>query len=87
MALLVDDLLSFPVQLFEIIFNTVLQSAYKGTWADYKRQLNIALIRLHRSYAEGKISRKEMRRIESKIFMELRLANNILESAPMQAGV
>lgn len=83
MALLVDDLLSFPVQLFEIIFNTVIQSAYKGTWADYRRRLNIALIKLHREYSEGKITKRKMQKLEAKIFRELRIANNILESAPL----
>ena len=80
MALLVDDILSLPIQLFEIIFNTVAQSAYKGVWSDYKRRLNIILMRLHRDYHEGKITKKKMQAVEQEIFREMRYANAMLAS-------
>jgi hypothetical protein len=81
LALLVDDLLSLPIQLFEVIFNTVVQTAAKGAWVDYRRRLNIALISLHRDYEEGKITKNKMRALESNIFKELRLANTMIGSS------
>jgi hypothetical protein len=81
MALLVDDVLALPIQFFEVIFNSIIQTTYKSTWAEYRRQLNIILLRLKRDYKEGKISKERMKEIESKIFFELRLANQVL-SAP-----
>jgi hypothetical protein len=80
MALLVDDVLAIPLQFFEVIFNSVIQTAYKASWAEYRRQLNVMLLRLKRDYKEGKITREKMKQIESKIFFELRLTNKVLSS-------
>jgi hypothetical protein len=82
MALLVDDVLAIPIQFFEVIFNSIVQTAYKSTWAEYRRQLTVMLLRLKRDYKEGKITRETMKQVESKIFLELRLANRVLSSAP-----
>lgn len=80
MALLVDDVLAIPVQFFEVIFNSIIQTAYKATWSEYRRQLNVLLLRLKRDYKEGKVSREKMQEIEAKIFKEMRLANRALSS-------
>jgi hypothetical protein len=82
LALLVDDLLSFPIQVFELVFNAIIETSYKSSWNDYRRQLNVILMRVRRDYHEGKISRSQMQELKEKIFKELRLANFILESAP-----
>jgi hypothetical protein len=81
MAILVDDILAIPIQFFEVIFNSIIQTAYKTTWAEYRRQLNVMLLRLKRDYKEGKITREKMKQIESKIFLELRIANRVLSSS------
>jgi hypothetical protein len=80
MTLLVDDLLEIPVQFFQVIFNAIVQTAYKSTWADYRRQLNISLIKLRREYEEGRVTKEEMQKIEARIFSELRLANRVLSA-------
>ena len=78
MPLLVDDLLSIPAEFLQVIFNAVIQTAYKGSWIEYRRQLNIALIRARRKYEEGKMTKKEFNEIEQKIFTEMRMANRII---------
>ncbi|MHB1908721.1 MAG: hypothetical protein ACYCQJ_07590 [Nitrososphaerales archaeon] len=80
MALLVDDVLAIPIQFFEVIFNSIIQTAYKATWSEYRRQLNVLLLRVKRDYKEGKVSKEEMQAMETKIFAELRLANRALSS-------
>ncbi|MGI0090085.1 MAG: hypothetical protein ACREBS_00100 [Nitrososphaerales archaeon] len=78
MTLLVDNLLEIPVQFFQLIFNAIVQTAYKSTWMEYRRQLNIALIKLRREYEEGRLTKKEMEKVETRIFYELRLAGKVL---------
>ena len=78
MTLLVDDLLEIPAKFFEVIFNSVIQTAYKAAWSDYRRQLNVALLKAKRDFREGKIPEDKWKQLESKIFTELRLANRIL---------
>ena len=78
--LIVDDLLELSVKFGEIVLNAIAQTAYKVAWTDYRRQLNVTLIQLRRDFEEGRISKKRRREIEAKIFYELRLAKQILES-------
>lgn len=78
MPLLVDDLLELPFQLFGTIFNVIVQTSYKSAWANYKRELNIALLRMRRDFEEGRLTREEMKEIESHIFKEMRVANRML---------
>jgi hypothetical protein len=79
-VLIIDDLLTLPVKLSEVILNVLVQTAYKSAWAEYRRQLNIALIRLRRDFEQGKLKRNKMRKLESNIFREMRVARRILES-------
>jgi hypothetical protein len=65
------------------MFNSVIQTAYKGAWAEYRRQLNVLLLRVKRDFREGKISKEKMSEMETKIFTELRVANRILSSSPL----
>jgi hypothetical protein len=78
MVLVADDLLQLPAKFFEIILSTLVQTAYKTRWAEYRGQLTVLLLRLKRDYAEGKISRDEMKEMESRIFRELRIAKKVL---------
>lgn len=80
MTLIIDDLLELPIKFAEVILNIIAQTAFKAAWADYRRRLNVALIRLKREYEEGRISKKRVREIESKIYHEMRLANRVLGS-------
>lgn len=75
-----DDLLKLPMKFGEIILNVIAQTAFKVAWADYRRQLNVALIRLKRDFEEGRVSKRRRRELESKIFYELRVAKQVLES-------
>jgi hypothetical protein len=84
MAILVDDVLAIPIQFFETIFNAVIQTAYKSAWSDYRRQLNVLLLRVKRDFREGKISEADMKKMESKIFLELRLANKVISSRSLR---
>jgi hypothetical protein len=81
MVLVVDDLLAVPAEFFQVIFNAVIQTAYKSAWVEYRRQLNIALIRAKRNHEEAKISKKEYKQIEEKVFAELRIANRVIGRA------
>ena len=78
MVFLVDDILEIPAQFFQVIFNSVIQTAYKSAWLEYRRQLNIALIRARRQHEEGRLSKDQFREIEKQIFTELRLAKRVL---------
>lgn len=79
MTLILDDLLALPVKFTEAILNVIAQIAYKAAWADYRRQLKVDLIRLNRDFEEGKVTKKRKAELESKIYYELRLANQVLE--------
>ena len=78
MVLVVDDILSLPIKIGEIIFNSITQTAYKTAWIGYQKQLNNMLIRAKYDRETGKLSEKKYQKIESYIFREMRIVRRIL---------
>jgi chaperonin cofactor prefoldin len=78
MVIVADDALFLPIQFIKLILNALIQTTYKTAWAEYRRDLNILLLQLKRDYREQKISKEEMKEMEAKIFLELRIAKKML---------